>query len=426
MDLLMNIPVVIKILVSLGVILVGNKIVKNLSVALVLGILILSFWSGHSLSSIGKITWARFSSINGMFLFLLIYLVIALSTQMKKTGNIDELVIGVQSRMSRRSAMAVLPALIGLLPMPGGAVFSAPLVDSCDSSENSDSILKGRINYWFRHIWEFWWPLYPGVLLAIELSGLRTPVFSTLMFPMTLCYIFGGYFFLLRKVPKDEKTERKKEGSILKPLTPIMITLGVYLLVMIFFPSLSKFSQYIPMTIGIGFSIIYLQIRRPVGPYDWKEMLLSSRSLQLLILVMLIRVYGAFIEAPLPDGMFLMEKMREELFSWGIPVILFTMLIPFFSGIATGIAIGTVGASMPIVLSLMGPEPALGVQLSTILLAYSFGHAGMMLSPVHVCLIVTNQYFKTGVFRSLKGLIRPAAVVMVSALIVSRIVLILF
>jgi len=33
----------------------------------------------------------------------------------------------------------------------------------------------------------------------------------------------------------------------------------------------------------------------------------------------------------------------------------------------------------------------------------------MMLSPVHVCLIVTNEHFKTRLARSLWGLLPPAA-----------------
>jgi len=35
----------------------------------------------------------------------------------------------------------------------------------------------------------------------------------------------------------------------------------------------------------------------------------------------------------------------------------------------------------------------------------------MMLSPIHVCLIVTNEYFKTNLMSSLAGILRPAAVV---------------
>jgi len=48
-----------------------------------------------------------------------------------------------------------------------------------------------------------------------------------------------------------------------------------------------------------------------------------------------------------------------------------------------------VGASLPIVLSLnSGPSPAPGTDVHGAL-AFGFGYAGMILSPVHVCLIVS-------------------------------------
>ena len=45
-------------------------------------------------------------------------------------------------------------------------------------------------------------------------------------------------------------------------------------------------------------------------------------------------------------------------------------------------------------------------------LAFGFGYMGMMLSPVHVCLIVTNQHFRTQLLHSMRGLLLPAAAVL--------------
>ncbi|HOF90144.1 MAG TPA: DUF401 family protein, partial [Armatimonadota bacterium] len=59
----------------------------------------------------------------------------------------------------------------------------------------------------------------------------------------------------------------------------------------------------------------------------------------------------------------------------------------------------------------LGPDPAFGALLSTAALAYGFGYLGMMLSPVHVCLLVTNEHFNTRLHRTLPPLLGPAAVV---------------
>ena len=81
---------------------------------------------------------------------------------------------------------------------------------------------------------------------------------------------------------------------------------------------------------------------------------------------------------------------------------------------------GTVGAAFPIVMSLIGPDPSLAMVASTTVIAYAFGHAGQLLSPVHVCLLVSNEYFNVGLARSLKGLLKPTAIILFAGFILSR------
>jgi hypothetical protein len=50
-------------------------------------------------------------------------------------------------------------------------------------------------------------------------------------------------------------------------------------------------------------------------------------------------------------------------------------------------------------------------------LAYGFGYMGMLLSPVHVCLIVTSAHFHTSVLRNVAGLLAPAAVMLAATLL---------
>ena len=93
------------------------------------------------------------------------------------------------------------------------------------------------------------------------------------------------------------------------------------------------------------------------------------------------------------------------------------MIIPFISGLTTGIAIGFVGASFPIVINLLGTNPELNIVLAYTVLAYGFGYIGMILSPVHVCLLVTNEYFKTNLIQNIIQLIKPASVVLACAIV---------
>ena len=423
-DIIMGVPVIIKILVSLAAIIVINKLVKNQIAGVLAGIFILAIWAGYGPAGIWQIAWTRFSDINNIFLLIVVFMIIILSSQMKKTGMMEDLVGIITRRFSRNRAMAILPAVIGLLPMPGGAVFSAPLVDSCDRKQSVDPLLKSRINYWFRHIWEYWWPLYPGVLLAIEISGLPVPVFMAVMFPVTIFSVAGAWFFLLRKAKNDAKPEipdtSEKLSHVLFLLSPIIIVMGSYAIIGNLVPVLSRISRYFPITIGILISIIYLQAVRPLKAGNWKQLFRPKTYINMVVLVALIRIYGAFIEGRLPDGTLMMDALRGELAAAGIPAWLLIMLIPLVCGISTGIAIGTVGAAFPIVISLIGPDPGFTLLASTTVLAYTFGHVGQMLSPVHVCILVSNEYFRVGLGRSLMGLLKPSIVVLAAGLLLSQ------
>jgi hypothetical protein len=175
-------------------------------------------------------------------------------------------------------------------------------------------------------------------------------------------------------------------------------------------------NKYLPVMIGIGIGQGVLQCQRPLNGETWKKMILSETVWKMVILIVLIRIYGAFIEADLPGGGPLMDVIRMELSSYGIGTLPIIVFIPFISAVATGIAIGFIGASFPIVMSLIGPHPPHSVLYATVLLASASGFIGQILSPVHVCLIVTNEYFKTNLSISLLKLIKPCLWVVVGAL----------
>jgi integral membrane protein (TIGR00529 family) len=282
-------------------------------------------------------------------------------------------------------------------------------------------LLKTKINYWFRHIWEYWWPVYPGVLLAIEITRLPMWKFILLQLPLSFLSVTAGYIFLLRKVQNASYSLEGKESfrflKFLKMIFPVMIII-IAIGIRISFPVVASLNKYIPMSIGVLAAIIILQVMKPLAAPVWKKIIFSKRTLMLVILVTAVRLYGAFIEADLPDGLSLVETMRMELNAIGIPLLAIIIIIPFIAGLATGLAIGFVGASFPIVINIIGMDPQAGIHLATTLLAYGAGYMGMMLSPVHVCFIVTNEYFKTRLVKSLAGLIKPVLFILAGTLVV--------
>ena len=142
-------------------------------------------------------------------------------------------------------------------------------------------------------------------------------------------------------------------------------------------------------------------------------------------MVAIIRVYVAFLEAPLPDGGFVVHQMRTELEQSGVPVLPLVMIIPFIAGLTTGIALGMVGRSFLIVAHLAGIEPSLTAMLSVAILGYAAGHVGQLVCPVHVCLLVNNKHFCTSLTECLIGLVGPIMFVLLGAFLVSQVILVL-
>jgi integral membrane protein (TIGR00529 family) len=408
-------PVTLTVLASLGLIVLISRFHKNLIYAVVPAIIFLALANGFSVVQIWDITWERISSTNNIFLMLVIVQVIWLSQQMKDTGVMNELVSTMKNSVSKKASMAMLPASIGILPMPGGALFSAPLVEDCDAKGEVESLLKTKINYWFRHIWEYWWPLYPGILLAIDICEVPMWKFILFQMPMTIFAVIMGYIFLLRKVKDEEdgvkpRFELKNLLRFLRLMSPVIIIVITFAIIKLFIHSIAEYNKYLPMAIGIVLAMTFLQLKRPVKLKTWKENIFSIRVIKLFILVEAIRVFGAFIEAELPNGTPLAAQMHTELSGWHIPLILVIMIIPFITAITTGLVVGFVGASFPIVMTLIGgPDADPVILYSSIVLAFGCGYAGMLLSPVHVCLIVTNEHFKTSLLLSLKKLFVPVS-----------------
>jgi len=422
LDWLLAVPTLAKVLASLGLILAVNRLARNLMVSVLAGTVVLGLWSGRPVGVLLEVAWGRFASADNLCLMAAIVLVIWLSSQMAASGVMTDLVRAVRARTGKRGSMAVLPAVIGLLPMPGGAIFSAPLVDRVDADGSVAPLLKVQTNYWFRHIWEYWWPLYPGVLVGVGITGLEIWQFMALQLPMTLFVLATGYVFLLRRIhPGDRGAEAPVEAGdppppFLRLVMPVVVVIGTYAVVRLawwgaasVWPGLPDLNKYVPMLVGLVPAIGVQQRQRPMAWKAWRPILLSSRTLILVVLVAVIRIYGALIETPTAGGDSLVEAMQEEMNAWGIPVIGMIMLLPFVAGITTGICVGFVGATFPIVVSLVGADAPTGEFLAAVTLAFGFGYMGMMLSPVHVCLIVTNEHFKTRLARSLWGLLPPAA-----------------
>ena len=134
--------------------------------------------------------------------------------------------------------------------------------------------------------------------------------------------------------------------------------------------------------------------------------LMDQGSVSILLLIVAIMIFQGVLKESQAA-----LQIRSELFAYRIPVSLVIMILPFLAGFITGIAVGFVGTSFPLIIP-MFPENNLLGYLSSAALAFTFGFMGMMLSPVHLCFLVTKDYYGASLIKSYRYLLLPALSVM--------------
>jgi integral membrane protein (TIGR00529 family) len=424
---LLGLPSWLKVGASFIGILALNRLGFALGLSILLFSIVLSVWSGAGMAGL----YFQLDNLvlpANYLLPVVIVLLLFLIEVLGKTGRIERTTTALRGMFkSRKTLFAGLPALIGMLPMPGGALFSAPLVASMDEKNELLGVEKAAVNYWFRHIWEYWWPMYPGVILAMRFSGLSFTKFMLLQLPLTIVSLLGGYFFILRNGrAKDSALQSAlphREGDVFSALGPIVLLVLTTILgssVLAGFAVSKTVSSLLAMLAGIMLAIT-TSLRGKWRAFAQSISIFRQRNVWLMLLLIIsVQIFSAVLKCPLDHvGNNIVSGMRDEFVSAGIPVFLIIIMVPLISGLVTGVAFGFVGASFPIVFALIAPDPAPGTVAAATVLAYSSGYIGMMISPLHVCLAVTCQYFgarMAGVYRYLAG---PLLLIFLAALILA-------
>ena len=128
-----SIPVLVKILIVFFLVVAASARRVHLGVAALAGGWVFALWQGLPLSQIARLTAQGVLNPETLLLLLVVTAIMVLSAAMKKAGAMEDFARSVSAvARSRNASLILTPALIGTLPMPGGAAFSAPLVDSLD------------------------------------------------------------------------------------------------------------------------------------------------------------------------------------------------------------------------------------------------------------------------------------------------------
>ena len=322
-----------------------------------------------------------------------LYFVMCLEIELRTSGALAGMVHALQRIFSStKVTLAVMPAFLGLLPSLGGARFSAPIVEEASKELPLTQEHRAAINFWFRHIFEFSSPIIPGMIMACNIAGVSYSDFIMHLCWLTVLAFVAGWLVLITPIKTDGMTgfqEDKQEQEqntqdLWLSLSPVVLTF-----VLVVFCNMNASVGMGVVTVGLFFVLQFT--KRSV---NLKEIVLGALDMKMFFNVICILYFIQILTVTN-----VLNEIVVAFQSSPLPVPVIIGCVSFIIGVLTGMSQGHVAIVMPIVAAM-----ATG-NLNLAGVAMAFGVAGQMLTPTHMCLVVTVDYFKSNFFKTLQPIL---------------------
>lgn len=385
----------LKIALAFGIMLFAINRNCSLWLVILLGGVIIGLLFGMGPLRIAETAGRSLVLPEAMALFGVVFFIMLLSSIQSKTGQGRRLVAGLTPYMkSPRLRLAFFPALVGLLSVPGGAIFSCPMVRDVAEGYNIPKRDQVLINYWFRHIWEAVWPLYPGYIMTCVLADIPPSMLWRYTFPSVFFSCFIGWALFLR-IPIERlpelavpETEKRPLHSVLLDALPLVVGIGC---APVFSALFSAFGIDAPggtaFCFAFALAAVTAMIQDRISPSEIPRLMLTPHVGKMLGLILMVFVFKAILtEARVVEAL-------SVIFSGKSAVLLLALTLPALMGALTGVMLGFVGSAFPLVLAVISQAGMWDERLCWIILCIASGHFGQMVSPMHSCYLVTLEFF---------------------------------
>jgi integral membrane protein (TIGR00529 family) len=392
----------IALVIALLLVLIRKKV--DLGLALALDSLLVAALFGLRPRRLGQAALEGLTSRATLELVGIVLLVLYLGQYLQAANHSLRLVDSLR-RLVRdpRLILAIPSAVLGLLPMMAGAMMGAPIVEEAARRWSLSPAWKTFYNYWFRHIWEYCWPLYLNIILASTIFRIPIATLCLYQLPFTVLAATTGLVVLFRNVPAG-RHETGGRGSwrdvwgVVLGLWPILLTI-----VLIFVAGLK-------MLVALAFSAVLTQLLSRSKLAERWAVVRAGFSPRIALLTAALMVFKRILET---SGA--LDAIAGVVDPAGVSGYILLFAAPFLVALLTGVNQAFVAITFPLLVPIVGagsPDPFLA------LFAYVSGFTGILISPAHLCLALTADYFKADlrdVYRILAG---PVAVVFGAALAV--------
>jgi len=328
-----------------------------------------------------------------------VFLVLLLAELMRRTKSMERMVAALNVVVpDTRIVLGLLPTMIGLMPMLGGAMFSAPMVNEIGTRLDLSPSRKTYINFWFRHSMEYVFPLYSSLLIVVALLEVSVYDYIRVAWPLTITMVVVGALWGLsgiRKQPREGNGQSRWAAwrDLLGAMWPVLL---VILTVVIF-----KLNMLLCL---VGTIALFALINR-IGPRQWPDVVQRSFPIPTFS-----SIFGAMIFKYVLEDAGAVALIPPALGSLGLPPLFVAFVVPLAVGLLTGTAPATMALSLPLVAPLLTGHLE---HMAAGLWMFTGGFSGIMLSPLHLCLALTHNYFGAS-WGKLYRMLVPSVAVMVA------------
>ncbi|HSH35597.1 MAG TPA: DUF401 family protein [Schnuerera sp.] len=369
----------ISVLISFLFIPILIRLKFKLSYTLLISAGILGLLSGLGFENLSKIVTSIIINPSSRTTVLTVMMVSILGGLMKHYKILDKVVETILLVIrNKKNALMIIPAMIGILVIPGGAYLSAPFINNIGKEMKISAPRRAAINLVFRHIAMFLLP-YSTSLLIVSATLPDLNIFKLILLNLffVVFIIFTGYFFFLKDVKSNILPPRENIGKNLLKLA--IYTSPIYIAVII-----NAFTG-LPFHITLIASVIIVYLLS--DKKDFFKILIKSLNWSTVLTVVAVLIMKEII-LNMEELIGLFNNMLN--LSNGMFSMLGIFLISsFFFGYITG----NITASLAIILPMLSQLNIMG-QLLYIYTYFAFGSAfiGYYFSPLHLCQAFTLEH----------------------------------
>jgi integral membrane protein (TIGR00529 family) len=385
---------------------------KNISmgISLIVGTCIAGLLSGMGLLGFGTAVAHGLLSSVTIELAIAVALISGLGKIMKENGDLELMIDSLVALFRRPKLLTmILPALIGTINVPGGAIMSAPMVEENGKILGLDATTKSAINLFFRHIGYFVYPLYSSLIILSELMDIPKLAILRYNAVTMLVGLLVAYLVFFRGVRHQEIPNKngnnmmRNVANLLLGFSPILTALG---LVLIF-----DLPFYLATAFGVLIGLIRGLPAERRGQAFWHKMgqfFTKWIEYKLVLVILGVMMFRSVIEA---SGV--VSRLATTLFDYGTPLPILVMVL----GVVVAYVIGTHMAASGVLAALFAPIIPAAVMAPYTALLFTAVLLGYLISPIHLCSVLTNQYFGSKYVQVVKKLALPVLAMLATAMV---------